>query len=280
MNVDQLVELIQRDEGPTLEFKRAWYPIDAEATEARERSRGELIKDVLSLANGSASTAGDKAYLVVGVSDTRDENGGRETYDAIDFPTDGVCRRIAQLLSSASDPPVDHLEFDVVEFESRRIGVLTIHPTSHVHETTRRLRTSSTEYSERTVFMRTVDGIGVAGADDRDAIRRHKRHRAKEYGRVSPIGFGGLVGSLTGALAAGVFGIPQAATVVQRTAILVLATVLSGILGLGIGWAVRQYLEIRRDWYRLPVTARWVFAVLLLALVLWTFFQLLTPIAG
>ena len=59
-----VLTLLAREEGSTLEFKRKPYAIYVEDAREKERQRGEMIKDLLALANGNAITAGDTVYLI------------------------------------------------------------------------------------------------------------------------------------------------------------------------------------------------------------------------
>ncbi len=46
-----LFTLLSKEEGPTLDFKRKPYLIYAEDKMVKDKQRGELIKDILALAN-------------------------------------------------------------------------------------------------------------------------------------------------------------------------------------------------------------------------------------
>ena len=272
LDADELSQLLLRPEGPTLEFKREWYAIDSRDAEAKSRSRDELVKDVVSLANGSPSTAGDVAYLVIGASDGVGDDGQRQLFDAIDFEPAGVGRRILGIVSSASSPAFTDITFDVLKVESKRLGVITIHPTAHLHETTRVLRASEATYTQRTAFIRVGDSTMVASSEDREAISRHKRHRSKEYGRVSPVTFGAFLGAVLGATSGATLGRQSGAAFSGRLGYAVAGFVVFGLLGLGLGWSTRQYLEMRRDWYRVPQSLRWLFGLAVAAIVTWALF--------
>lgn len=281
MNSEQLSELLRQHEGPTLEFKQRWYQIDSLDAGTRTRNRDELIKDILSLANGSPLTAGDEARLVIGASDAINDDGHRQLYDAIDFSPDGAARQISQMVSSACTPAIGHLEFELVPIDGFRLGVLTVHPTPHLHETTRSLRASSGDYREHTVFVRAGDEIRIATGEERDAIRLHKRHRAGDYARVSPVGFGSLVGLITGASSAATFARSAGSTTGQRLAAVIVAAAVFAAFGAVLGVGARQVLEVRRDWYRVKPHFRWLFAALVAVVVTWFvavyFQQLLKP---
>ncbi len=60
----KLQELMEMNENPKLDFKKIWRPDDY---------KGELIKDIISIANGNPMTVGKEGLLVFGVSDDKKE---------------------------------------------------------------------------------------------------------------------------------------------------------------------------------------------------------------
>jgi hypothetical protein len=48
--------LLKKEESPTLEFKRQWYWNDSTPSEDMADKWGELLKDLISLANGYIAT--------------------------------------------------------------------------------------------------------------------------------------------------------------------------------------------------------------------------------
>jgi hypothetical protein len=81
MDLNQLRNLLTQDEYGRLEFKREWYKLDSENSETKKRERGELTKDVLSLANGNIIVAGEEAYLIIGADPKIEADGRRATHD-------------------------------------------------------------------------------------------------------------------------------------------------------------------------------------------------------
>jgi len=59
-----LAQLLLQKESATLEFKRQIYDLDSSSLEGRKRSKNEMVKDILSLANNNVSSAGEMAYLL------------------------------------------------------------------------------------------------------------------------------------------------------------------------------------------------------------------------
>ena len=83
MDVIKLTKIINRQEGANLEFKRQWYDLENSNPKIAESARGEMIKDILSLANGNTSVAGETSFLIIGVSDETNEHGHRDLFDVI-----------------------------------------------------------------------------------------------------------------------------------------------------------------------------------------------------
>src|SRR5699024_8330189 len=61
--------LLKREESPILEFKRQWYWNDSTPKEEMADKWGELIKDLISLANAYLNKAGECRYLIFGFSE-------------------------------------------------------------------------------------------------------------------------------------------------------------------------------------------------------------------
>ncbi len=81
MKEEELRRLLRRPEDPALEFKREWYKINDTDSNTEKYQRAELIKDILALANGSPSTAGKKALLIIGADKQFGPDGSRVVYD-------------------------------------------------------------------------------------------------------------------------------------------------------------------------------------------------------
>lgn len=80
MDAEIVKFLLTQPESAILEFKRRPYNLDSDNAETKKRQRDELIKDILSLANGSPTTVGDKAYLIIGADDKCREWEGHTSY--------------------------------------------------------------------------------------------------------------------------------------------------------------------------------------------------------
>lgn len=196
MDIEQLLTL---DESATLDFKREWYKIDGVSKESKERQKGELIKDVLSLANGNANVAGETAYLVIGVSDEREEGGKREIV-GVENPERITRERILDIVNAVASPHLADIDCHVVPVEQKNIVVITIHPSPHVHETTKQIKTPTRTFDEYTVFVRHGSGVRVATTKERIALSQIKQLRFDERQNVHPVRFCAVLSFFLGGL--------------------------------------------------------------------------------
>ncbi len=275
MEAEQLSKLLRRPEGPTLDFKREWYKINDPNGEIKSRQRDELIKDVLALANGNASTAGEMAYLVIGAGDKLDAVATREVFDVGDLPSPR--QQILQLVAASADPPLEDIECDVASLDSKRLLVITVPPTPYLHETTRRLEASSGTYNEYVVFIRRGEDIRIASAKERAEILAVRQLRYNEQRNVPPVPFGILVGAIAGGLVT--LSLADKITgggASGRIAGLIVGAVVFGLLGAMMGSLYKQFLFLRLRWGRLPLVGQAIIITVFTALMgfwavsLWT----------
>ena len=281
MNAAELRSLLARPESPTLEFKSRWYLIDSLDQRARRAHNDELIKDILGLANGSAATAGSTAYLIIGADDDLDPDGVRLTHDAVAFPVEGMRQRLINKVSAACDPAIADLSFDVVTLDGNRLGVITVHPSPHIHETTRDLSASSSSYSKYAVFIRSGDATRLASSNERETLRLQKNRHFKQYRNAPPVQFGASVGGLLGGLS----GIALAnalphPTWGSRLIGMLIGAISSAGLGAMLGVVYRQYVDVRRYWYRFNPRGRLIVGVFLAVAGTFFFFQVMNQIVN
>ncbi|MBO2623638.1 NACHT domain-containing protein [Shewanella algae] len=67
---EEITILLEKEESPTLEFKKQWYWDDTTPPEEMADKWGELLKDLISLANGYINKVGEHRYLIFGFSET------------------------------------------------------------------------------------------------------------------------------------------------------------------------------------------------------------------
>jgi len=100
-------------------------------------------------------------------------DGTRELYDIRGYRLS--TQKLLAIINARCDPPLSQLEFEPVEFGGKRIGVLTIPPSPHLHHTIKDLVVSPGKvYRRGIVFLRRVDGIDIATPADIEAIRNEK----------------------------------------------------------------------------------------------------------
>ncbi len=262
MDVKKLQQLLTQTENITLEFKRKLYKLDDSDPKIQERQRGELIKDILSLANGNATTVGEKAYLIIGAADKLQADGTRTLFDV--EATTLTPRRILQLVNPACTPPLEDIECHTVEIEGKRLLVITIWPTPHLHETTRDLKTSTgtaqsknTSFTKHIVFIRHNESVAVASDRERETIRKLKRIHFTDTRKPSPMPFGALVGAVSGSWMAAAPDAPSR----PATKEYIIARLIAGsVLGSGTGWLIGllygNWKEYRYQWHFLSPLGR------------------------
>lgn len=172
MNREKLQELIRRPEGLKLDFKQEFYHIESKDKEARERQWGELIKDIVALTNGNVNIAGETGYIIIGVGDET-TSGMRALFDVGEITIGN--EQILDKVNSAISPPLPDIQIELELLGVKRILVITIPPSPHLHYTTRRLKTSSGRiYPENTVFIRRGSGTRTASMPEIQAISAEK----------------------------------------------------------------------------------------------------------
>jgi hypothetical protein len=190
-----LRKLIDKQEGASLEFKRQWYELESPNQRKAESAKGEMIKDVLSLANGNTNVAGEMSFLVIGASNEIDENGHRELFNVVsEKPINR--QRILDIVNPWCDPPIEDILCDDVLVDGKQLIVITILPSPHVHETIKKLKTAKVTYDEYTVFVRHAEGVRTASTKERVALQQLKKLRFNETKNVPPVPFGAILGAL------------------------------------------------------------------------------------
>lgn len=195
MNEITLKNLINKQEGASLEFKRQWYDLENPNPKKAESDKGEMIKDILSLVNGNTNVAGETSYLIIGVSNEVDKNGNRELFD-VTSQKPITRQRILDIVNTFCDPSIEDILCDEVSFKGKQLLLITILPSPHVHETVKRLKTAKITYDEFTVFVRHAEGVRTASTKERLALQQIKKLRFSETKNVPPVSFGAFLGAL------------------------------------------------------------------------------------
>lgn len=119
MNLDQFKLLLNEGESQDLDWKKDWPSglLGGKKDPKWDNGRGELLKDLISLAN---STGSSTAHLVYGVKDLvprRKVFGISKSFDDADFQ---------QWAKNTFDPPATFLYTEIAWNETKNIGVFSI----------------------------------------------------------------------------------------------------------------------------------------------------------
>jgi len=253
MDKTLLERLIKQQESASLDFKRELHKIFDQNGTTKSGHRDELIRDILSLANGNTTTAGETAFLIFGIDEEVNSSGERVIYGVTErIPS---AKDILSIIKPASAPPIEDILCELFEIDSKQIFVVTIFPSPYLHETTRKLKTSQKQYSEHVVFIRRGESIEIASAKERVAIQDLKKYRHDESNRIDPVIFGAINGAIvSGSITAAFTEISDQPK--NRKNTLILASYILGfIVGGIIGNACKNIIRFKRDIRVIP--AKW-----------------------
>lgn len=195
MNEITLMKILKKHEGANLEFKRKWYELENSNPKKAEGDKGEMVKDILSLANGNTNVAGEESYLVIGASNEIDESGNRELFD-IESAKPITRQRILDIVNPYCDPSIEDILCEEISVDGKKLLVITILPSPYVHETIKKLKTAKVTYDEYTVFVRHAEGVRTASTKERLALQELKKLRFNETLNVPPMPYGAFIGAL------------------------------------------------------------------------------------
>ena len=152
MTPKKLRELLSQEEGAKLEFKREMYKLFHNENRRKENNSqwNELIKDVISLANGNIGSAEKFGYLIIGVSD-----GPKESRELYDVDLSGFDKKtLAARLKSICDPAFEGLECESISYEGKNLFVIAISPRPFVYK----LKKTLLQFSPPNVIIRREGG--------------------------------------------------------------------------------------------------------------------------
>ncbi len=242
MNLEELKLLISQDEGETIEFKQQWYRFEGEG---KTRQEGEFIKDILSLANGSAYSAGKDAYLIVGVSNKRNEDGSRDIFDVGEKPPTAMS--ILNKVRPRSSPPLETVQVESFRLDDKQVFVVIIPFTQHLYETTWEIDTIKCSYTRYVVFIRAGEGIKVASSVERDAILKAKIRRLTETQNVPPVVFGAVLGAIVSSIVLAPVGDKIIGSPFGNLVGACLGIPIGGYFGAGLGYIYKSAKGIGQD---------------------------------
>lgn len=256
ITIEFLLQLLVRSETLNLEFKQEFYKLDDDNQNVARASKHELVRDILALANGNALTAGETAFLIIGASNNRNSSGKRELFDIDPALIDE--KRILDIVNSFCEPSLAVLHSSIVEIDGKRLAVIIIPPSIHLHETTTELITKdengkSKVYREYTVFVRHSDKVEIASAKERATILELKRIRESE---VNLLLFGAGIGSIIGGFSLAPMGEKLSGKKEGLIGGAIAGSLLGGVLGGAMGGAYRDLQDIRANWHKTPTSGK------------------------
>lgn len=281
MKVDEklLKRLLSLDESGWLDFKREMYKVADRKAKDYDWQKNEMVRDILSLVNGNTHAAGKPAYLVIGAADELNRDKSRSLFDVGDFIP--ARKQVMSWVNAYAEPVVEELYTDHVPYQGKRLLVIEIPPSRHVHRIKRPLQTGyNTTYHENTIFMRAGDSIITAGLEQVDTLRRAKKqaHAVNRY--VNPIW-------LLAAVFAYIFGTirlpldnnPSAQMLIQELGetqvwlfVHLFLAVFMSVIGAMLGWGVMQIQDARLMWVRATWKGKFALGflfVVVMAFVVW-----------
>jgi hypothetical protein len=268
MDYKKLQELLHSHEGPSLDFKQEWYKLDSEGSQTKKIQKNEFIKDILSLANGNVNVAGETAYLVIGASDSTNEEGERELYDVtLDKPV--TADRLLKMINRVCDPPLSHLDWHFFTVDAKKLYVVEIPSSPNVYEITEKVETSKRPFDEYTVFTRKGDQITTASSRERAILAEAKRLKFNEKRNAPPGWIGFIVGAVVGAVLLADVG--KKYIFPETPDIGIASGAIAGIIFGGItGWSMGySYIAIPSIWIELKTLSirQRIAAILLLVVI-------------
>ncbi|MFA5583784.1 MAG: hypothetical protein WDA09_06180, partial [Bacteriovoracaceae bacterium] len=167
--------LLNREESPILEFKRQWYWDDSTPNEEMADKWGELLKDIISLANGYLNCTGEHRYLIVGFSEKENALYNVE-FDKIkqlknlgDFK-----KNLLQKLEGCTKPALIGVNISPVTIESNALLVFEIPCPTYLIELKRELKTKTRHLDEGAVLIRKgqkKDEVRTATPDEIENLK-------------------------------------------------------------------------------------------------------------
>lgn len=172
MDARQLRKLLQQPESPKLDFKRELH-LD------NKRAWGELIKDLIAIANGNIDTANQDGYLIIGADDELKPNKTRDLFDVGTLEINQ--RDLLNKLQSKCQPTFEPPSCELVNLDGNNLLVITISASDFLYDLTSDLKAKDKVFKEGDVLLRRKDGEATYVATNQEAsrIRRQKAHRHK-----------------------------------------------------------------------------------------------------
>ncbi|MBI9050010.1 MAG: putative DNA binding domain-containing protein [Anaerolineaceae bacterium] len=243
-----IVELLrEKEELDWLEFKRN-YKLFVSNGKVSPHSKDEFIKDILGLANGNTRIIKRYKYLLIGADDSKfDENQQRVLHN-VDYKIPSLSE-ISKWLKDTVTPSIVGIEMREVTIQDKKIIIITIPPTFHLHETTRELVTKCGTFQKPTVFMRQNEHTVPAGVHDGVAIMDLKHLFRQEIANPPAVLIGLLIGAFVSFFISSIIAdSKQVIFNVPKQSMLLVYTIIGSIFGGGFGWVIKILNSTRFEW--------------------------------
>ena len=186
---------LSEKENGWLEFKQKMYQVYHSDKKVAGWQKNELVRDILSLANGNIFSVDKTAYLIIGVEDELNAHGLRDLFDI--EPIDLSRKQILEWVNAVSEPKLEYLNTEYIFVDGKRLFVITVHPSPYVYRITRTLKTKKNkQYSAQTVFIRIGEAIEPASPKQVQALEKAKKQTSTHIPTWLFVAFGTILGSL------------------------------------------------------------------------------------
>ena len=172
---EEISLLLEKEESPTLEFKKQWYWDDTTPPGEMSDKWGELIKDLISLANGYINKVGQHRYLIFGFSETEriisnvDISSIKQLKNLAKFK-----KNLLQRMEKYTKPSLLELNVEMVMLDSDALLVFEIPCPTHLVELKNELKTKTRHLDEGAVLVRKgqkSDEVRTATPDEIERLK-------------------------------------------------------------------------------------------------------------
>lgn len=167
--------LLKREESPILEFKRQWYWNDSTPKEEMADKWGELIKDLISLANAYLNKAGEYRYLIFGFSEEEKKVYSLDLDKIKQLKNlGGFKKTLLQKLESCTKPALVDVNIKQINIESNTLLVFEIPSPINLIELKRELKTKTRHLDEGAILIRKgqkADEVRTATPDEIESLK-------------------------------------------------------------------------------------------------------------
>lgn len=184
--------LLKKEESPTLEFKRQWYWDDSTPSGEMADKWGELLKDLISLANGYLNKTGENRYLIFGFSEEENNLHNLELDKIKQLKNLGAFKRtLLQKLESCTKPALIDINIETISVDFNTLLVFEIPSPINLIELRRDLKTKTRHLDEGSVLIRKgqkTDEVRTASPDEIESLKIEfaKYKDSALYKRLNP----------------------------------------------------------------------------------------------